>query len=322
MRLYGLVILLALLTLTAVGCSSSDVVGNALLPVGIETAQIPNVEIAGYLYVNAELPISLPINGLETESNDASEAVLTQLDLNTATIVIGPSIDSFGGTFDFQTEQQAEESLRVFQINPEDEESWGEVVSNRLSMANGTESWTQSVRNAFGSDSLILLTEHESLRWDILTNLPDNPPSRPVAVGILSLDEGFPKLLTERIDFDLVGMDTAFGLVRVDTVGFGIYADAPIEVPDRFGLEFLENAGYGVLLVSRSSYSGFVVAFMLGVVAGQTGMETISIGNTNARYQAVEGIHLILKNKGNLVFAAIAADRQSAESLILSAVTD
>ncbi len=322
LRLNGLVILLALLGLTVVGCSSSDVVGNALLPEGIDTAQIPNVEIAGYLYVNADLPISLPINGLETGNSDGPEAVLTQLDLNKATVVIGPSIDSFGGTFDLQTEQQAEDALRVFQIDPEDEESWGEVSSNRLSMAHGAKPWAQSVRNAFGSDSLILLTEHESLRWDILTNLPANPPSRPVAAGIMSLNEGFPELLTERIDFDLVGMDTAFGLVRVDTFGFGLYADSPIEVPNRFGLEFLENAGYGVLLVSRSSYSGFVVAFMLGVVAGQTGLETIDIGNTNARYRTVEGIHLILKNKGNLVFAAIAADRQSAENLILSAVTD
>lgn len=322
MRLNGLVILLALLGLTAVGCSSSRVAGNALLPEGIETARIPNVEIAGYLYVNADSPISLPISGFDAGSGNGSEAVLTQLDLNRATVIIGPSIDSFGGTFDFQTEQQAEEALRVFQIDPEDEESWGEVSSNRLSMVHGVEPWVQSVRNAFGSDSLILLTEHESLRWDILTNLPENPPSRPIAAGIMSLDEGFPSLLTERIDFDLVGMDTAFGLVRVDTIGFGLYADSPIEVPDRFGLDFLDDAGYGVLLVSRSSYSGFVVAFMLGVVAGQTGMETIDIGNTNARYRSVEGIHLILKNKGNLVFAALAANRQSAENLILSAVTD
>ena len=322
MRLNGLVVLLALLGLTAVGCSSSRVVGNASLPEGIETAQIPNVEIAGYLYVNADSSISLPINGVVIGSDGRSEAVLTRLDLDKASIVIGSSVDSFGGTFDFQTHRQAEEALRAFQVNPEDEESWAEVSSNRLSMAHGADSWAQSIRNAFELDSLILLAEHESLRWDILTNLPENPPSRPIAAGIIRLDEGFPVALTDRIDFDLGRMDTAFGLVRVDTVGFGLYVDSPIEVSDRFGLDFLDDAGYGVLMVSRSSYSGFVVAFMLGVVAGQIGMETIDIGNTNARYSTFEGIHLILKNKGNLVFAALAADRQIAEALILSAVTN
>lgn len=322
MRLSGLAVLLTLLGLTATGCSSSYAVGNALLPEGMETAQIPNVEIAGYLYVNADSPVSLPIDGFEIGSGGGPEPVLTQLDLNRAAIVIGPSIGSFGGTFDFQSGRQAEEALRVFQTNPGDEESWGDVSSNRLLMAHGADSWTQSVRNAFEFNSLVALPEYEGLRWDVLTNLPENPPSRPIAVGIIRLDEGFPEALTEIIDFDLGGIDTAFGLVRVDTIGFGLYADSPIDVPDRFGLQFLEDAGYGVILVSRSSYSGFVVAFMLGVVAGQTGMETIDIGNTNARYSTIEGIHMILKNKGNLVFAALAANRQSAEALILSAIAD
>ena len=322
MRLTGLAVLLALLGLAATGCASSYAVGNALLPEGIETAQIPDVEITGYLYVNAESPISLPVAGFEPGSNGSLDPALTQLDLNRAAIVIGPSIDSFGGAFDFESGRQANEALRVFQINQGDEESWGEVSSNRLLMVHGADSWAESVRNAFESNSLVALPDHQGLRWDILTNLPKNPPSRPIVAGIIRLDEGFPEALTGKVDFDLSGMDTAFGLVRVDTFGFGLYADSSIEVPDRFGLEFLEDTGYGVLLVSRSSYSGFLVAFMLGVVAGQTGMETIDIGNTNARYSTMGGIHLILKNKGNLVFAALAANRQSAEELILSAIAD
>ncbi|MCH7746246.1 MAG: hypothetical protein IIC84_09250, partial [Chloroflexi bacterium] len=65
LRLTGLAVLVALLGLAAVGCSSSYAVGNALLPEGMETAQIPNVELTGYLYVNAESTISLPVDGSE-----------------------------------------------------------------------------------------------------------------------------------------------------------------------------------------------------------------------------------------------------------------
>ena len=156
----------------------------------------------------------------------------------------------------------------------------------------------------------------------MVTNLPENPPSPPVAVGVARLDDGLSGALMNTIDLDLSSIDTAFALVRVNTLGFGVYTDAPIEVPESFDREFLESSVYGVLFVSNSDYSGLVVAYMLGVIADRVGMETIEIGSTNARYRTINGTHLVIKNRGTLVFAALAADRQNAVNLILSAIAD
>jgi hypothetical protein len=77
-----------------------------------------------------------------------------------------------------------------------------------------------------------------------------------------------------------------------------------------------------VLFVSQSTYPAGLVSFMLSVIASRTDMELIKLGDTNARYKTIDGLHLIIKNKESLVYAAVAGNRGDAERLILSALAD
>ena len=60
----------------------------------------------------------------------------------------------------------------------------------------------------------------------------------------------------------------------------------------------------------------------MSVVAGRTEMEIIDLGNTNARYRLIEDLHLVIKNKGSAMYAALAGTRENAERLIMSALSN
>ena len=60
----------------------------------------------------------------------------------------------------------------------------------------------------------------------------------------------------------------------------------------------------------------------MSTIAGRLGMETIDLGSTNARYLATEHAHVVLKNKGSLIYAALADDRHDAEQLMLRALAE
>ena len=49
-------------------------------------------------------------------------------------------------------------------------------------------------------------------------------------------------------------------------------------------------------------------------------MELIEIGNTNARYREIDGLHLVIKNRGSFLYAALSTTKADAVELILSAV--
>ena len=77
-----------------------------------------------------------------------------------------------------------------------------------------------------------------------------------------------------------------------------------------------------MVIVGETSYPGFALSFLLKTIAGRIGMETIDLGSANARYLETEHAHVILKNKGSLIYAALSGDRLQAEKLTLRALED
>ena len=56
--------------------------------------------------------------------------------------------------------------------------------------------------------------------------------------------------------------------------------------------------------------------------SGRAGLELVELGDTNARYRMIDDLHMVVKNRGSLVYAALAGSRSAAEDLILSAIAD
>ncbi len=286
---------------------------------------VPNIAAASYVYVNPDGPMMLPLDSFGptgTEFNPGARPG-SLLRASGVTLFVGKSPDGFGGILDFDDPTGAANALITFRLGVNPERSWGESEEGRLRVAVGDPGWVQKVEDASSPASYVTLERHPSLPWDLVTNLPAQPPSRPVAAGIARVDDGIAGAVYNSVDLDLTDIDTAFALLRVDLVGFAIYADEdPLVLPERLDRQALEDNAYGVLMVSRSDFSGVMVAFMLGVVSDRAELETIPIANTNARYGTIDGLHMLLKNRGNLVFAALSSDRQNAIDLILSAIDE
>lgn len=294
-----------------------------MLPEGIEEAVVPDAKFSGYVFSSANPPLRLAVDYLRPrQAFDVLPAEAPAwLEVVRATTVIGSTPDSFGALLDFSSEKEAAAAWAVIQSKVDDGSVWWRQVSPRLMVVSGEPTWAGSVRQAMESGWFVPLKERDPKAWNLLTNLPKNPPQRPLAAGILNLDNNLLKLLAVKGNIALDGeIEKAIGLIKVDNFAFGVYTDEPIEVSGAIDQEFIKNTNAAVLFVTHSGYRGALVSFLLSVTAGRMNMETISLGETNARYRMVGDLHLVVKNKGSFLYAALAATREDAEGLMLSAL--
>ena len=78
----------------------------------------------------------------------------------------------------------------------------------------------------------------------------------------------------------------------------------------------------GVIAYTSSPRTESAHTFILSIASGRAGLELIELGDTNARYRTIDDLHMVVKNRGSLVYAALAGSRSAAEDLILSAIAD
>ena len=311
----------SLFALLGLACSSTISEGNATLPVGIESARLPSNDLAGYIYFGADPPI-----GLATErfgSALGGPPVLAggpgSLRLSRATIALSASIGEFGGTLEFASQDEAQFAWGLLQ-SKSDKDFWGQLDSAKVHIVRGESPWASAVREQIESGGLVSLKEYDPEIWTLLTNLPESADRPPMAVGVLTLDGDLIKDLASAEGIRLFGLENIFGFVKVDSLVFGLYTDVPSTVPESLGREFLMEADASIFFVSDSGYPGFIVSFLLGTVGGRVGLETIDLGDAKVRYRTLDDLHLVVKNRGSLVFAALAGTRAEAERLMLKIV--
>ena len=310
----------SLLALLGVACTTTITEGNATLPDGIESAMLPTNELAGYMYFSADPPFDVPTERFMTASDAAVLAEGPEsLRLSRATIAIGANIGEFGGTLEFASQDEAQFAWKLYQ-SKEDEDFWGQPDSATVRVVRGGSPWGSTVREQIESGTLVSLKEHDPEIWTLMTNLPESTDRPPVAVGVLTLDGDLIQELASAEGIRLFGLDTVFGFVKVDSLVFAVYVDALSTVPEILNHDFLTVARASIFFVSNSGYPGPIVSFLLGTVGGQVGLETIDLGDTQARYRTLDDLHLVVMNRGSLVFAALAGTRAEAERLMLKTV--
>ena len=314
--------LMAAMAALVVACSTSVSPGDALLPEGIEDARVPDLEAKGYVFAttNPPLAVTTELFGHDFE-NGGLFTVPPTVELERATIVVGDDPSQFTTTLGFASEGDANAVWQRFaQGSRDDGTRWGKLEFPRLHLVRGSGAWVDSAKAALESGNTLSLRDWNLQAWNLLTNLPENPPSRPISVGMLTLDGGLFEALGENAGIDLDGVDLAFSFLRANTLGFGVYGESPIEVPQQIDREFLADSGTSAVFVSRSSYPGLLVSFILRTVAGRSGLESVELGDLNVYHRTVSDLHLVLKNSGSLIFAAVSGSRSDAEELLLSAI--
>ena len=310
------------LSLVFIGCSAVLSPGNGQLPEGAETAKVPEVDSGGFIYFNSVRPLTLSDeffrrgDGLLSSQSDDD----MRLSLDASTLVLGEKPGEFSGVLSFVSQQDADAAWMLYQEHADDGNIWGMIMSPDIAIAAGDETWIEANKKAFDSGDLITLKDLDIQSWNLVTNLPESPPTAPVAIGTIVLGPNIIESAGEQAGLVMDGIDEAFGLVRVERIGFALYTDSTLELSSRIDRRYIDDSDSSLLLVSHSTYPGPLVSFLLSIIAGRTGMELIEIGNTNARYREIDGLHLVIKNRGSFLYAALSTTRAEAVELILSAV--
>ena len=319
----GALAMLLLATVFTLACSTVLAPGKAELPAGIDEARVPDVDHGGFFYVRADPPLTLKPELFRSNAGDpAPVAATTTLALRSATIVAGVAGQEFGGAFTFDSAEAAGYALTELAAYGVDDHLWSKAAPPGLLLVRGDSSWANSVRASLLSGDLVGLAQADPEGWTLLTNLPANPPSRPIGAGVLEVEDSLLDSAGDLTNLDLESVGDAFRFVGVTAVAFGVYLDGPLEMPEALDRGFIRESGASVLLVSNSGYPGVLVSFILSIASGRAGLELIELGDTNARYRTIDGLHMVVKNRGSLVYAALAGSRTAAEDLILSAIAD
>ena len=310
--------LVTLIALVAVGCATNGLSGKALLPDGMDEAQVPQVESRGYLYFNPGSPVAVS-GGLFNVIIPDGE-LPESISIDRATLILGNTTENVGASLHFSSVDDSLAAWNLVADALEADDVWAQRRDEQLFLATGDQQWRGAVTDAYTGEDLISVKDASPLNWKLLSNLPESPPSKPVMAGVLQLDANLLKSLMASVNLGAEGIGNAFGLVRVKSMAFAVYTDDPLYFNTEFDYQYLVNSGSSILLVSQSSYPGPIVSFMLGVVSDRTDLELVKLGTTNARYRQVDDLHLIIKNRGSLLYAAIATTRPGAEELMLSAL--
>ena len=329
LRWYGIILGFISIFAFGVACDSDVGEGRATLPEGMETQLVPDAEFPVYMYFRPATPVNIAVARflpsdapeLPPETPDGVPVTPESVPVSGASFILaGP--EQFAGTLEFPTEEDAQTAFDLYQHLTADGLTMTHIATTTVHVVRGDTEWTARVLLSFESETRAPLNETNPKAWNLVTNLPISEDDPPVAAGIIPIDNEMVQWLAQTAGIGVEGLETAYEMVRVETVAYAVYAALPEDIPSQIDVQFLNDTSTGIVLVSGTNYPGVAVAFLVRSIASKLGMDTIDIGNTNARYLRLEDAHLILKNKGSLVYATVSGTRLHAEELMLRALTE
>ena len=320
----------ALIALLAAACASEISESQGTLPADTQTNTLPNVDFVGYLYFNpstsstVDIKRFLPSGGADILPPEKSESV----EVSGATILTSTEGD-IAASLKFISPEDAQRVHYLYGQYPEEADIWSrlDLASSTVEVVRGGSEWAKTVRDKLdttttGTSTRITMAEKSPESWALMTNLPASETEPPIAAGLIYPDDKLIEDIETNVGVDLSDLDIAFGNIGARRLAFAIYGDVPIDITREIDFRFLTLHDVGMVTVAQTGYPGFALSFLLKTIAGRIGMETIDLGGANARYLETEHAHVVLKNKGSLIYAALADDRRDAETLILRALAN
>ena len=327
---YGFALIIAAIALLSAACASEISESRGTLPADTQANTLPNVDFVGYLYFNpstsstVDIRRFLPSGGADVLPPETSESV----EVSGATILTSSEGD-LAASLQFLTAEDAQRIHNLYGQYPEDADIWSklDLASSTVEVVRGASDWAKAVRDKLDtttSDTTtrITMAEKSPESWALMTNLPVSQADPPIAAGLIYPDDKLIQDIETNVGVDLSDLDIAFGNIGAQRLAFAIYGDVPIDITQEIDFRFLTLHDVGMVTVAQTGYPGFALSFLLKTIAGRIGMETIELGSANARYLETEHAHVVLKNKGSLIYAALADDRRDAEQLMLRALAD
>ena len=316
-----LLLALAVSVLAALACSPKLVQTDPKLPPGFLDTPVLTGDLNAYLYLSQGSPIALPLEPFGDIENIQGNPLLperlsVETDIRSLAFWMGPDLGSFGGDVVFSEETVAEIAELLLATKSDDVTSWRQGA--RVSLVRGTGPWATEMERVHRSGQALPFGEAYPKAWELLRLLPESPPAEPVAAGFLNPTSTVIDPLASRAGLSLGRLAPALGSVNINDVAFVAYSNRPIAVPERVTADYLHEHQIGAILVTRSSYPGFILSFFLNNFSGRVDLNKIEVMGESVLYREFADVHLMVKSIGNTIFFSLAPTRDFAESLIAS----
>ena len=284
---------------------------DPMLPPGFEEARLPDGDFNAYLYVSHSAPIAMP---LEAFGESASPSAQPDLELSSLGAWVGPNLDSFGAKVEFQGQMQTQAAEMAL---ADDVERWREGGTLRLVRGQGV--WADDVEAAMrAGDGATFKDKYQDI-WRLLRLLPEEPPLQPAAAGFIRADSDLLDSLTSKASLDLGGLGQAMGTINVKDIAYVAYAEDELRLPEDVDREFVKDSGIAAVFVARSTYPGFILGFFLNAFADRVDLESgIRIAGEDVLSRDMDGVHLLVKPLGSVIFIVVASEEQNSKKLMES----
>ncbi|MBU2008618.1 MAG: hypothetical protein KJ624_02005 [Chloroflexi bacterium] len=304
--------LLVLPLVAAIGCATPPSQRAPLLPQGFDVALLPNVDIQGYIYVNQQAQLSI--------SATLSPGFPAGVGVNSASGWFGPSVEAFGAALDMRRETEAQllSGLRTLGALP----LWALASGRRVFLAAGSGVWTENLKAALFTQRMSPLATKYPAIWGDFAYFPGSPPARPVGGGFLRIDGELVGSLGPALGFPVATLTQPLLAAGISYAPFLLYADGPIELPERIDGDLFKRVGLRALVVGHSGYPPLLFTLGFNSFVQQAGLSRTTVrGMDIYTYPApAPGIEMLLGRKENLLYISIAPTREMAEGLLLSAL--
>ena len=312
-------LMVPVLLLLIVGCTDLEP-GNPVLPDGFQESQVPDASVKAYVYLKSPEPISVPVERF-VEDPQLRQQLPSEVTIGLWLVWVGPKPNSFGMGLLFQDSSALDAVVtKLEQVNS----SWDYMSQGDWLYAfKGDTEWVQAIKSAIRDGRYVEIADAYPDEWALVQLLPETPPGQMVAAGFARLDEEFVTGITETSQGTGSDVKSLIDAVNVKSAAFGLYAEQVPTSLSTFSEDFLKNMGLSGLVVSKTSYPGFIISFMFGRAASGAGLEKTEIEGGDAQYKALqEDLHVFIKNFGSTFFVAGAADKASAQTLMESVVAE
>ena len=286
-----------LLQIAFIACDSQLPSTRAALPEGFD-GTIPNMDMGAYIFASSGSPFPVSTTGFGKEG----EAFAVHSRQESSVIAM------FDGGED---PTEALDLLRERRTGTE----WIEISGQRPLAPQGSGSWSKTSRSAWSSSDRVPLFQRYPEVGDLFRLLPQETPSRPVAIGFV---RGTTTLVRDLLGHHGPHVHGMLSLLRGRSAAFVVYID---DTPMPTAGSSVQSRHISAILALQTGYPGFIISAMVSSLAGYLGLHREVVADETVLYRVVDyDGHLMVKNYGSAVLFSFASTRDQVEALISAAV--
>ena len=304
-------LLLIASAIAAAACGGAKL-GDPALPPGFPDRGLPPVELNAYVYADPGYAVPVEIAAFGGPA-DAPPFVVRRAE----GAVAAPNTEQ-AARFELNEVGQAEAAVSWL---GEQSGAWAMADGFVLAVARAPGAWADEMAAGWRPEPREAIESRYPEVWEALRLLPEAPPGEPLAAGFVRNAAGVADDLAALTRADAPELEQAFGLARIGTIAFAVYAERPETLRNGATPGSLRAAGVGAIAAAKSRYPAIIIGSLTNRFAAQLGLEEAEVeGERVWRRSLQDRAHLVVKTYGAAFYFAAAPTREGAEALIASVI--